>query len=173
MVAKRPGRLRANTSKTAIYQALRLSGARNGSSTAYTVFSDSTAAISGAQTDRAGPGQAFARSIIEIGERLAAHGCSVTLRWTPAHRGVEGSEVADGYAKVAAENTGDATDRRCQLAHLTRRTTETRTQATNWIASHAKSSSRYKPTRSSTLSPALRKERSSPGVATSSFQDTP
>ena len=54
--------------------------------------------------------------------------------------------MADGYAKVAAECTGDAADRRClreaSLAHLTRRTAEARTE---WIAIHAKSSRRYTP----------------------------
>ena len=40
----------------AIYQALRLFDARNKSDAAYTVFSDSTAALSRAQTDRAGRG---------------------------------------------------------------------------------------------------------------------
>ena len=71
--------------------------------------------------------------------------CSITLRWTPAHKGVEGNKVAEEYAKVATESAWDATDRRylreASLAHLTRRTTEARTQTTrDWIASHAKSS---------------------------------
>ena len=54
-----------------------------------------------------GPGQAFSRAITEIAERLEARSCSTTLRWTPARRGVGGNEVADEYANVAAESTGD------------------------------------------------------------------
>ena len=44
---------------------------------------------------RAGPGQAFARAVIEVTERL----------------GAEGSEVAGGFAKGVAESTLDAVDR--------------------------------------------------------------
>ena len=77
----------------------------------YTVFSDSIAAISKAQTDRASPRQAFARATIEVGERLTARRCSVILRWTPPHRGVEGNEVVNDCAKVAAECAWDAVDR--------------------------------------------------------------
>ena len=46
-----------------IYQELRLFDAR--SKAAHTVFSDPTAAP---QADRTGPGQAFARAIIEVAE---------------------------------------------------------------------------------------------------------
>lgn len=48
--------------------------------TSYTVV-DSTAALRRAQTDRTGPGQAFAAS--SKSPRLRARRCSVTLRWTP------------------------------------------------------------------------------------------
>ena len=65
-----------------IYQALRFFQARDESNASYTAFSDSTAAISRAQTDRAGLGQAFARAIIEADERLKACECSVALLWT-------------------------------------------------------------------------------------------
>ena len=76
-----------------IYQALRVLEA------SCTVYSDSAAAIGRDQTDRERPGQAFARAIIEIAERLGARGGTSALRWTPAHKGVEGSEVADDFAK--------------------------------------------------------------------------
>lgn len=95
----------------AIYQALRLFEARSDSGVGYTVFSDSTAAISRAQTGGIGPGQAFSRAIIEASERLKNRGCSVTLRWKPSHKGVEGNEVADGCAKQAAESARDPVDR--------------------------------------------------------------
>lgn len=62
--------------------------------------------------DRTGPGQAFARAIIEAAERLETRGCSITLRWAPAHRGAEGHEVVDEYAKVAVESVWDMIDRR-------------------------------------------------------------
>lgn len=80
-----------------------------------------------------------------------------------APKGVDGNEVADDYAKVAAESAWDATDRRClreaSLAHPTRKTTEARTQATReWIASH-KSSRRHKLPRGNIIRPALRKEQ--------------
>ena len=45
-------------------------------------------------------------------QRMGERCCPVSLRWTPAHRGVEGNEVADKYARAAAESTEDATDRR-------------------------------------------------------------
>lgn len=54
----------------AIYQALCHFEDRNESSVGYTIFSDSAAAISRTQTDRTGPGQAFARAMIEASERL-------------------------------------------------------------------------------------------------------
>ena len=57
-----------------------------------------------AQMDRAGPGKTFARAIVEIAERLEARRCSVTLRWTPAHRGVEGNVVANDCARVASKS---------------------------------------------------------------------
>ena len=97
----------------------------------YTVFSDSTAALSRAQTDRTGPGRAFTRAIIEISERLGARRCLVKLRWTLAHKGVGDNEVAGEYAKAAAECAGDATDLRgTSLAHLAREATEAKTQST-------------------------------------------
>ena len=108
----------------AIHQALRLFGARDERDQPHGV-SDSTAALSRAQTDRSGPGQAFARAIIEVAERLQTRGCAVTLRWTPAHKGFEANEMADEYAEAAVESKCHVTDRRflreANLAHLTRR----------------------------------------------------
>lgn len=69
----------------------------------YTIFSDSTAAIERATAGRAGPNQALARANIELEGLLIETGCSVTLRWAPAHKGVEGNGAADLYAKRAAE----------------------------------------------------------------------
>ena len=112
----------------------------------YTVFSGPTPAISRAQAERTGPGQAFARAIIEVAERFRARGCSVAMRWTPGHGGVEGDEVADEYARVTGESAVDAADRcylrEASLAHLARKTTEARAQNTReWLA-RAKGTSR-------------------------------
>lgn len=48
-------------------------------------------------TDRSGPGLASAKAIIELEELLNRRGCSITIRWTPAHEGVEGNELAGSY----------------------------------------------------------------------------
>ena len=88
----------------ATYQALRLFDTRGENNTACTVLSGSTVAFSRAQTDRTGPGQAFDRASIDVAETLRAGGCSITLRCTPTHRGAEGNEVADEYAKAATES---------------------------------------------------------------------
>ena len=60
----------------------------------YTIISDSTAAISRAATDGQRTGQALAAAIIEAGDNLRHRGNTVTIRWTLAHKGVEGNEVA-------------------------------------------------------------------------------
>ena len=64
--------------------------------TQYTVFPDSTAATNRIQTDRESPGQAFARAVIEVTERLGTRGNTVSLQWTLAHNGVERNGVASG-----------------------------------------------------------------------------
>ena len=51
------------------------------------------AASSRETTDGTGPGQRFQQS-----------GSGVTTRGTPARKGVEGNEMADAHAKVAAED---------------------------------------------------------------------
>ena len=53
-------------------------------------------------SDRTGPGQALARAVIELERLLILRGCTVAIRWTPAHKGVEGNELADSYAKWPA-----------------------------------------------------------------------
>ena len=66
--------------------------------------------------------------------------------------------------RYAAESAWEATDRRylreASLAHLTRKTTEARTQSTRgWIASQVKRSRRYRPPKRGGIRPDLRKER--------------
>ena len=93
--------------------------ARDESKASYTIFSDSTTPIGRAQTDSTGPGQAHARAIFEVSERMKTRGCSVTIRCIPALN----NGAADKDAKVAAASAGDTVDRLClreaSLAHLT------------------------------------------------------
>ena len=63
--------------------------------------------------------------------------CALT-RWTPGNKRVKGNEIADTYAKWAADGYPDAMDnsslREAGLAHLTRRATEAGTRSTkDWI----------------------------------------
>lgn len=55
-----------------------------------------------------------------------------TTRWTSEHRGMEGNEVADSYAKWAAESPFDPANReylqKASSAHLRRRTSEVRSR---------------------------------------------
>ena len=86
-------------------------------------------------TDSVGPGQQWARTIIEVVSRLVANGNEARVMWVPAHRVVEGNEVADRAAKEAAENRAHGVSDRIRwqasLPHLLRRTTEGRARATS------------------------------------------
>ena len=44
--------------------------------------------------DRSGPREALAKAIVELERLLGGKGCSVTIRWAAAHKGVEGVEKA-------------------------------------------------------------------------------
>ena len=85
----------------AILQALKFDE-RGQSGKEYTIFSDCQPAIQRARSDQLGPGQCWARAIIEVASEVVARGNSIDIRWTPAHRGVRGNEVAGGMAKEAA-----------------------------------------------------------------------
>lgn len=89
----------------ATYQALRPFETKGKSGTSHTVFSNSVPVIGRAPEYRVGLGQAFARSITEIAERVGTRVNTVTLQWTPSHmyKRAEGNEVEDGFAKEAAE----------------------------------------------------------------------
>lgn len=67
-----------------------------------TTFTDSTAAMKRASNDIPGPGQEIAIQIIELERRLTDHGNSITLRWTPAYRVIEGNERAEAEAREMA-----------------------------------------------------------------------
>ena len=76
--------------------------------------------------------------------------CPLTIRCTPAYKGVEGNEIADTYAKWAADGYSDAIDkkylREASLAHLIRKVTEAKTRNTkDWIRRHVKAERRYRP----------------------------
>ena len=87
----------------AILQALKVFDERGQSGKEYTIFSDCQPAIQRARADQLGPGQCWARAIIEVASRLRARGNSTDIPWAPAHRGIKGNEVADGMAKEVAE----------------------------------------------------------------------
>ena len=61
---------------------------------AYSIFTDSRAAMARVTHDTPGPGQYMAIRIIELAQRVIDQGNSITVRWTPAHREVEGNERA-------------------------------------------------------------------------------
>ena len=91
----------------------------------YTIFTDSVAAMRRMTGDAPGPGQDMAIRAIELASRLTRKGSTVTIRWTPAHVGVEGNERADLAAKDAATLPPlRGTGRRLSLAFMKRRTTD-------------------------------------------------
>jgi hypothetical protein len=79
--------------------------------------------------------------------RLAMNRCKVMLRWVPAHKGLEGNEVADCWAKVAAkgeEGELRRVEREMSLAHVKRRTSEERQIKTKrWIQEKLKGTKNY------------------------------
>ena len=136
----------------AVWQALRALERRNERDREYTIFADSTSAITRVRDNARGPGQRFGVAAIEVETRLTAAGNRVIIRWVPAHAGAEGNEVADQYAKNAA--TGRAPGERLpegyavetSLAHMTRVATEARSSATReWIEEHVRPVRRYRP----------------------------
>ena len=84
------------------------------------------------------PGQAIAKAITHFEEAIRERGCSLTIRWTPAHRGAEGNEIADTYARWVADGYSDAMDKSyllvTSLAHLTRKAIKAKTRASkDWV----------------------------------------
>ena len=70
----------------------------------------------------------------------------------PVHKGVERNEVADDWAKEAAEDTADAVDRprplETSLSRMTRAVTEAKPQGTkSWIENQARRCRGYKPSK--------------------------
>ena len=98
----------------------------------YTIFTDSTAAMRRLEGDAPGPGQEMAIRAIEIADRIVRRGNTITIRWTPAHVGIEGNERADQAAKSSATLPPlRGTRGRFSLAYQKRRITDGITRG--WI----------------------------------------
>ena len=69
------------------------------------IFVDSTTAIARIQSDALGPGQCFATVAVEACTGILSRNNTVVVRWVPAHHNVPGNEMANRYAKAAAEGT--------------------------------------------------------------------
>ena len=69
------------------------------------IFTDNQAALKTMKYPEYGPGQFVLRKIIPLITSLKSTGLSITFRWIPAHRGVEGNEIADELAKAGADPT--------------------------------------------------------------------
>ena len=63
------------------------------------IFTDVQAALARMQSCEVGPGKQYT---LPAREALAKTRAPVEIRWRPAHEGIEGNEIADGWAKIAA-----------------------------------------------------------------------
>ena len=132
----------------AIYQALRIFEERHQSGRKYTIFSDFQPTIRRALSDALGPGQQWARAIIETATRLISQGNEVLTLWVPTLTGVRGNEVVDGMTKEAVAGlTYGIPDRvrwQASLPHLSRRVTERWSEDTSrWIRDHVRPERHY------------------------------
>jgi ribonuclease HI len=94
-----------------------------------TIFTDAQAALKRIRNNDPGPGQWLARRILRTERQLRQAGWTTEFRWVPGHKGVEGNETADQWAKEAAEALGaDRLPREDEsittLAHVARGVTE-------------------------------------------------
>ena len=134
----------------AILQAIRLLNARGECGRSYTIFSDSQAAVARVQHTDCGPAQALASAVVDFSYEIRGRGNDITVRWTPAHRGVDENKQADARARRAAEKRKGQADpaylREASLAYITRVSTERRSISTGqWIRDHVKRRHRYRP----------------------------
>ena len=90
----------------------------------------------------------------------------ITPRWTPAHQGAEGNEMADQFAEPATESACDAVQRgvlrEASLAFVSNcgSITGTRTvDATRLISDHVRRKRRYRPPRGRRILKEVRSER--------------
>ena len=106
------------------------------------------AAIARMTHDEPGPGQTYAiqaRQAVAILRRQEP-AIEIEINWCPAHKGIPGNEVADGWAKLAASGPDEhgvewltradgirMTQRPASLAHLRRRASEKKwPEARSW-----------------------------------------
>jgi ribonuclease HI len=94
-----------DTECAALARALQAAASRNHALGLVTIFTDCQAAISRMASDDPGPGQKYA---IEARRHIAAlrakePNVKIEIRWCPSHQGIEGNEVADKWAKHAAD----------------------------------------------------------------------
>jgi len=89
----------------AIARALHVAAARNHTLGTVTIFTDAQAAIWRMSFDDPRPGQKYA---LEARKHIAAlrakePNVRIEIRCCPSHQGIEGNEVADAWAKLAAD----------------------------------------------------------------------
>ena len=97
-----PGHEAYDAELMAIAYGLLLLSRRGGRGQDFTPFTDSKAAMKRIMSDAPRLGQEIGIGAIGLAQRLIDQGNTVTHRWTPAHRGVEGNEQADQRAREAA-----------------------------------------------------------------------
>ena len=134
----------------AILQATIHFAKRNENDQSYTIFSDSTSAIKRYLHDHPGPGQSLQKALNRWCQELGERGNTLAIKWVPGHADVEGNEVADFWAKQAAHNRADATDKpylnETSMAFISRKATEARSEGTKkWIAEYSSKRTQYKP----------------------------
>jgi hypothetical protein len=71
-----------------------------------TIFTDAQAALKRIRNDAPGPDQWLVRQILHTERQLRQVGWTTEFRWVPGHKGIEGNEVADQWAKDGAEASG-------------------------------------------------------------------
>jgi hypothetical protein len=127
----------------------------------YPVVTDPASAIDRVVSGRLGPGQRLAAEAIKACSRLMCRGNPVTpVRWTPAHLGVEGNEMADLYVKGSSGERALRLRQTTSFVLMTRLATEARSDGTSsWIASHIRRRHGYRPPRGGGLRKDLRHER--------------
>ena len=108
--------------------------------------------------------------------RVTARDNEVNTQWTPARQGAESNEMADTWAKPAADVSsyrGDrAYPRETSLSHMTRRETEVRPQTTrDRITERIRPDRLFRPPKGSRIRPQLRRERKA--VAGRYFSSSP
>ena len=89
----------------ALARALQVAATRRHVFGTVTIFTDAQAAIARMTSDEPGPGQKYA---LQAREHIAAlrakePNVRIEIRWCLSHQGIEGNEIADEWAKLAAD----------------------------------------------------------------------